>query len=142
VVFQVRLFAAMADGMEVERKGICFWEQDRRQLCHPSLEKFLLMLTPCAIRVVGGKALFGQDVEAGKQPQRLVTVEIVDVAEAFLVEQLEYEQAHQSVGCGNHFRARIAGLLDQFIEAKPGQQRQEQEHSRMPSDQPSPRLQR
>ena len=31
---------------------------------------------------------------------------------AFLVEQLEDQQTHQSVGCGNHCRARITSLLD------------------------------
>jgi hypothetical protein len=57
----------MANGMEVERKGICLWEQERGQLCHPSLEKFLLMFAHRAIRVVGGKAFLGQNVEASKQ---------------------------------------------------------------------------
>ena len=80
-----------------------------------------------AVRVVGGEGLLGQDVQAGEQPQRLVEVEVVDVAAALLVQQLQRQQAQQGADGGDHPRAGVAAPGDQVVEAEPGQQGQEEE---------------
>ena len=79
------------------------------------------------VGVVGGERLLGQDVEPGEQAEGLVTVEIVDMTAAFLVEQLERQQRQQGAGGGDHLRAGIPGRGDEAIEAEAGQEWQEEE---------------
>ena len=45
-----------------------------------------------SVGVIGQKTLLGQDIETGKQPQRLSKIDVVDVAAPFLIEQLEWQQ--------------------------------------------------
>lgn len=82
-----------------------------------------------AIRVIGGEGLLGQDVETGKESERLVEVEVIDVAAAFFVEEFQGQETQQGPGGGNLFRAGIAGIVHEAVEAELGQQRQEQEHA-------------
>src|SRR5512135_2383665 len=79
-----------------------------------------------AVGVVGGVGGLGQDVEAGEQAEGLIEVEIADVTASLLIEQLQRQQAQQSTGGGYHRRARIAGLVDDLVEAQASQQGQEQ----------------
>ena len=72
------------------------------QLLDPALEKVLLLGPRSAVRVIGGEALLGQDIQTGEQPQRFVAIEVIDVAKPFLVEQLKGEQAQQCVGTRHH----------------------------------------
>jgi hypothetical protein len=87
------------------------------------------MTTFGAVRVVGGVALLGENVQAGKQAQRLVEVKVADVAPALFVQQLQGQQAQQGTRSRHHARTRIAGLMDELVELQPGQQRQEQENT-------------
>jgi hypothetical protein len=82
-----------------------------------------------AVGVVGGVGGLGQDVEAGEQAEGLIEVEIADVTASLLIEQLQRQQAQQSTGGGYHRRARIAGLVDDLVEAQPSQQGQEQKEA-------------
>src|SRR5712691_2483422 len=83
-----------------------------------------------AIGVVGRVGLLGGHMEARTQAHGLVEVQVVDVATPCCVQKLQNEQAHQRTGRGNHRRARIAGLADQWIEAHTGQQGQEEKPPR------------
>ena len=141
MVFQVGFFAPMADRMEVEGERIRVGKQERRQLPHPPRKQLELLRSRRAIRVVGGKTFLGQDVQPGKQSQRFVAIEVVDVAQPLFVEQLQDEQAEQCVGGRNHLRAGIAGALDQAIKTQPRQEGPEQEYSRVPREQPPSGLQ-
>ena len=110
VVLQGLGVAAVGDGVEVEAERLGLGEQQRRQPGDPPRQELLLVGPRGAVGVVGGVALLGQDVQAGEQAERLVEVEVADVTAAFLVEQLQRQQAEQR-GCGgDHARARIAGL--------------------------------
>jgi len=82
-----------------------------------------------AVGVVCGKGRLGQDVEPRKEPERLIEIEVADVAAAFLVQQLQGEQTEQGAGGGHHPRARIACLGDELVKLHPGQQRQKQENT-------------
>jgi len=52
------------------------------------------------------------------------------VAQAFLSQELQREQAEQRRISGNHLRSGIAGTANQRVESQLGQQREEQEDSR------------
>ena len=66
-------------------------------------------------------------IQAGKEAEGLIEVEVVDVTAPFLVEELERQQRQQGAQGGDHLRAGIASLGHDLIEAKLDQQRQEQE---------------
>jgi hypothetical protein len=89
MIVQHRLLAAIRNGVKVEREARCVRKQVRRQLLHPALQQPFLVAPLGAIRVVGGEALLGQDVQAGEESQGFVAVEVVDVAAAFFVQQLK-----------------------------------------------------
>ena len=82
-----------------------------------------------AVGVIGDEGFLGQDVETGKEPESLVEVEVVDVAAAFFVEEFQDQQTQQSPGGGDHFRAGIAGIVNEAVKAELGQQRQKQENA-------------
>ena len=48
------------------------------------------------------------------------------MAAPFLVEQFERQQRRRAFGAGIIFRARVVGLLNELLEVKAGEQRQEQ----------------
>ena len=118
--------AAVRDRVAIEAEGLGLGKQERHQAGDPPREELLLVGSRGAIGVVGGIALFGQDVQAGEQAERLVEVEVADVAAAFFVEQLQRQQAEQCGRGGNHARAWIRGLSDQGVETQAGQQGEEQ----------------
>jgi hypothetical protein len=77
----------------------------------------LLVRALGAVGIFGGETLLGQDVEAGKEPQGFVAVEVVDVAAAFLVEQFQSKQAEQGADSRNHIRTGIASVTYDVVEA-------------------------
>ncbi len=82
------------------------------------------------VRVVGRERLLGEDVETGEQTKGLIAVEIVDMATAFLIEQLQRQERQQRTRSGNHLRAGILGLRDEAVEVESGQQGDEEEDAR------------
>jgi hypothetical protein len=106
---------------------------------HP--ERGLLAGARGAVRVVGGEALLGQDVQPGEEAEGLVEVEIGDMTTSLLIEQLQGQQAEQRRGSRDHLGAGIARLRDQGIEPESGEQGQEEEGPRHPSAEPPPRSQ-
>jgi len=119
--------AAVGDRVEVEREPLGRGEHHRGQGLDPPLQQPQLLVTHDPVGVVGGERLLGQDVEPGEQAEGFITVEIVDMTAAFLVEQLERQQRQQGAGGGDHPRAGIPGRGDEAIEAETGQEWQEEE---------------
>jgi hypothetical protein len=91
------------------------------------------MVSRRAIGVVSRERLLGQDIQPREQPQSLVEVEVIDVASAFLVQELEGQQREQGAGSGNHCGAGIVSLGDESLEVQASQQWQEQEDTCDPS---------
>src|SRR5579864_6157427 len=116
--------------MKVQRGGVRFGQEQWRELLHPPGKEPLLLVALSAVRVVGGEALLGQDIQAGKQSERLLEVEVVDVAATFFVQELQCEQTEQCGIGGDHLRSRVAGFLDQAVKPQTRQQRQEQKEPR------------
>jgi hypothetical protein len=129
MVFQPVVLAAMRDRVEVQTERVGLGIESRQQLGDPSGEQALLILTRGAVRIVGGEGRFGQDVEAGKESQRLVEIEVADVASPFLVDQLQGQQAQDRRGRRDHVRAGVTGWLDQFLESQLRQERPEDEEA-------------
>ena len=129
MIVQASGVAAIGNGVEVEVEGFRLREQQRRQFADPGGQEFLLVGALGTVGVIGDEGFLGQDVEAGKEPKSLVEVEVVDVAAAFFVEEFQDQEAKQSPGGGNHFRAGIAGIIDEAVKAELGEQRQEQENA-------------
>jgi hypothetical protein len=77
--------APMGDGMEVEAELLGVGEQDGGQSGDPPREQGLLAGARGAVGVVGGEALLGQDVQPGEEAERLVEVEIADMAASLLI---------------------------------------------------------
>ena len=142
MVFQVSFFSEVADRVEVQRKGIRFREQHTGQLLDPTFKQFLLLVPRRAIRVIGGETLFWQDVHTGEQCQCFIAIEVVDVAEPFLVDQLEREQAQQCIDGWYHLRTGVIGFRDKAVKTQLSEQGQEQEDARVPGDQPASLLKR
>ena len=99
------------------------------------------MFSRCAVRVVGGETLLRKDVQSGKQAKCFIAVEIINVAESFLVQQLECQQAQQSIGSRNHFRTGIVSSGHKPIESQLREQRQKKKDPRMSSDDSPPSIQ-
>ena len=59
------------------------------------------MIARRAIRVFSCIRLLRRNIETGKQPRRLVEVEVVDVAATFFVKELESQQTQQGAGRRN-----------------------------------------
>jgi hypothetical protein len=129
VVLQPVVLAAMGDRVEIQAERVGLGIEPGQQLGDPSGEQALLILPDRAVRIVGGESRFGQDVEAGEDPQRLVKIEVADVASPFLVDQLQGQQAQQRRGRRDHAGAGVTGLLDQLAEAQLRQQRPEGEEA-------------
>jgi len=72
-----------------------------------------------AVRTVGDEALFGQDVQTGKQSYGLVEIEVVDVAAAFLVQQLQRQQTEQCGVGRDHVRAQRR-IKSRYVELAEG----------------------
>jgi hypothetical protein len=71
VVVQASGVAAVGNGVEVEVKGFRLGEQQRRQFADPGGQECLLVRALGAVRIVGGESFLGQDVETGKESERL-----------------------------------------------------------------------
>src|SRR5262249_55004262 len=91
-------------------------------------QQLLLLLALRAVGVVGGETLFGQNVQAGKEPQRFFKVEVVDVTATFFVQQLQRQQTQQRGVGRDHLRTGIVGLVHQSVKPQPRQERQEQKY--------------
>jgi len=72
--------------MKIQREGLGLRQQDRRELLHPRPQQLLLLLALGAIGVVGGERFFGEHIQTREQPQSLIDVVVVDMAQAFLAE--------------------------------------------------------
>ena len=86
MAIQTRIVAAVGDGVEVQTEGLGLGEQQRRQTPNPASEQGLLLRSACAVGVVGNVGLLGQDVQSGKQAQRFVAVEVVNVTAPLLIQ--------------------------------------------------------
>jgi hypothetical protein len=75
-----------------------------------------------AIGIIGREGFFGEDIEADKEPESVVEVEVVDMAASFFVEEFENEEAEQGAAWRNHFGAGIARLLAEPIETEFGEE--------------------
>src|SRR5262249_26644934 len=96
--------AGIGKGVEGGGEGGGGREEQRRQGLDPARQEALLLRALGAVGVVRGEAFLGQDVEPSEQPQGLVAVEVVDVAAAFLVEQLQDQEAEQGARGGGQPR--------------------------------------
>jgi hypothetical protein len=123
VIFQPVVLAAMRNRVEVQAERVGLRIESRQQLGDPSGEQSVLILSEGAVRIVGGEGRFRQDVESGKESQRLVEIEVADVAPPFLVDQLEGQQAQQRRGRRDHAGAGVTGLFDEFAETQLRQER-------------------
>src|ERR671924_359472 len=85
---KARGIAPGRDGMKVEAEGGGFWQEQRHQVRKPSRQEVVLIFPLCAVRVVRGKGRLGEDIEPGKKPERLIKIEVADMAAAFFVQQL------------------------------------------------------
>ncbi len=72
--------------------------------------------------LTGSIRLLRRDVETGKQPDRFVEVEVVNVRPTFFVKEPESEQTQESTLSWDHLRARITGPTHQLIELHTRQQ--------------------
>ncbi len=100
-------------------------KQHRRKFFHPAFEKLYLIVANRSIRVIDSITLLRKNVQSCKQTERFVTVEVVDVTQAFLVEQLERQQAEQCVCRRNHLRTSISRSIHHSIKSQLRKQRQE-----------------
>jgi hypothetical protein len=94
------------------------------------LQQAQLLIPPGPVGVVGRERLFGENIEAGEPTEGLVTVEVVDVTTALLVEQFQRQQRSQGAQGGDHLRAGIRGPGDEAVETETGQQGHEEEDAR------------
>lgn len=124
--------------MEVQREGVGRGEQRGPQGRHPAAEQAELVLAGGPIRVVGGEGLLGEDVQPGEEAQGLVEVEVIDMAAAFLVEELQRQQGQDRGGGGDHLRAGVGRGGDEPVEADAGQQGKEEEDPGGAGPQPPP----
>ena len=56
--------------MEIQREGVGPGHQHRRQSLHPTRQEPPLLVGRRTIRVIGGEALLGEDVQTGEESQR------------------------------------------------------------------------
>ena len=129
MVVEFGQLAAIGDGMEIEVERLGVGEQKRRDAFGPTGQKRLLMGAKAAIGIIGREGFFGEDIEAGEEPEGGVEVEIVDIAASFFVEELEDEEAEQGAARRNHFRTRIARLLAEPIETEFGEEREKEKQA-------------
>jgi hypothetical protein len=129
VVFQFGFVAAIRDGVEIEVKDFGFGKQELGELADPTLEELFLMVALRAIGVIGRERFLGQDIEAGEEAERVVEIEVIDMAASFFVEEFENEQTEHGIRTWNHVGAGIVGIAHEAIEAELCEQGQKQKES-------------
>ena len=102
VVLQYGLVSAVGDGMEIQSECVGPGHQHRRQSLHPARQEPPLLVGLLAIGVIGGEALLGQDVQSGEESQRLLEIEVIDVAASLLVQEFQRQEAEHCGVSGDH----------------------------------------
>jgi hypothetical protein len=105
------------------------WKHQVAQGVHPSPEQGTLVFARCAIRVVGGKRLFRENVQASERAEGFIEIEVINVTTPFLVKEFEHQQGQERTGGRNHLRAEIIRVSSHTVELQFDQERQEQEDS-------------
>jgi hypothetical protein len=83
---QTRGIATVGDGVKVEAESGGLWEEQRCERGEPSRQEAMLIFPLGPVGVVRGKGRLGEDIEPSKEAERLIEIEIADMAAALLVQ--------------------------------------------------------